>query len=28
MSTDTVTNLGGEKELYSVGYSYIQNSGF
>ena len=28
MSTDTVTNLGGEKELFSVGYSYIQNSGF
>ena len=28
MSTDTVTNLGGEKELFSVSYSYDMNSGF
>ena len=28
MSTDKVTNLGGEKELYSVSYSYNMNSGF
>jgi hypothetical protein len=28
MSTDTVTNLGGEKELFSVSYSYTQNSGY
>ncbi len=28
MSTDTVTNVGGEKELFSVSYNYTQNSGY
>ncbi len=28
VSTDTVTNLGGEKQLFSVGTNYEMNNGY